>query len=73
MSHSLSSGRINLLNILVALSQLEPSFEPKYINLVFTADTNDYSLVTSLMHNKDAHKCARITLNTSWRFDGAWK
>ena len=28
----------------------------------FTADTNDYSLVTSLMRNKDAHKCARITL-----------
>ena len=25
----------------------------------FTADTNDYSLVTSLMPIKDAHKCAR--------------
>ena len=29
----------------------------------FTSDTNDYSLVTSLMRNKDAYKCARITLN----------
>ena len=30
-----------------------------HVSRAFTADTNDYSLVTSLMRNKDAHKSAR--------------
>ena len=36
-----------------------------FIQLHVSSCRNDYSLVTSLMRNMDAHKCARITLKKS--------